>query len=377
MRRLPKARAKILKIIPIGFSEENIENIPQEEIEAIKEVLEEKGYGGKLIEYGELQVLYQTYGKQMGEDTFARVVLEIPNISYYKKVRNNEGKTKILCHNRKVDLIRSLLFKESRWYSKEELEEICSQNRISLDKLIRNIASNGTSLYNEDYMRALSEKGTLWIGKARMSNEFIEENFNLIMKKARIALRSAKRRYGINDNIEDEDMIQNAILYLIENAGDIEKNFIDNPEALDRSMFNKLRKYMIFRYLNTFKIKVRTTSLNRRLTPQKKADKAKEGAELGDRIASDYNLEEDVISRDEQSKKRKQISRKEDNLAVRCIDEMKRQIEEGIGKQEILENMVKKFRLSQEELLKLMQNYLITNGAVTLERGKARWNEER
>ena len=56
---------------------------------------------------------------------------------------------------------------------------------------------------------------------------------------------------------------------------------------------------------------------------------------------------------------------------------MKKQIEEGLEKQAILANIVKQFGLSKEELLKLMQDYLITNGAVTIRRVTARWKEER
>lgn len=375
MRRLPKARANILKEVTIPISEE--------EIDAIKEILEVKGYGGKLITYSELQLLHQTYGSQMREDVFAQIVLEISRIESYRKIRESGRRTtRILFYNKKVKLIQGMLFSESRWYSKEEIEQICEENGISLDKVIRNIASNGTSLYNEDYKRVLNEKGKLWIGKVRMSNEFIENNLKLIMRKAKIALKSAKNRYAINYNSEDDDMMQNAMLWLMENAGDIEKNFCDYPEMLERSIFNKIRKQIVINILSTYKIKAKTTSLNKRLTPKKKADKAKEGDELGDRISSGYNLEEDLIERErakeqQRRKKKKSSSREETDLAAMAINEMKRQIEEGIEKQVILANIVRQFGMSKEELLKLMQNYLITNGTVTIERGRARWNDER
>ena len=127
-------------------------------------------------------------------------------------------------------------------------------------------------------------------------------------------------------------------------------------------------------------MRVKTISLNKRLTPKKKADKAKEGEELGSRISSGYSLEEDVLEREkveEQQRRKKNQLQEETNLAAIAINEMKKQIEEGVEKQAILANIVKQFGLSKEELLKLMQNYLITNGAVTIQRGTARWNEER
>ncbi len=373
MRRLPKAKARILKGLATLISEE--------EIEAIKEVLEEKGYGGRLITYSKLQELHQTYGNQMREDVFAQVVLEISHIEYYRKIKDGrQGTTKILCYNEKMKLIQRMLFSESRWYSKEEIEQICKENGVSLDKVIRNIASNGTSLYNEEYIKELNKKGKLWIGKVRMSNNFIEENLGIIMKKAKMALRSTKRRYAITYNSEDEDRMQDAILWLIENAGDIEKNFRDYPDILERMIFNKIRKHIVIDILYTYRVRVKTISLNKRLTPKKKADEAKEGEELGSRISSGYSLEEDVLEREkveeQQRRKNKQLQ-EETNLAAIAINEMKKQIEEGLEKQAILANIVKQFGLSKEELLKLMQDYLITNGAVTIRRGTARWNEER
>ena len=59
--------------------------------------------------------------------------------------------TQILCRNKKVELIHNMLLNESRRYTQAELETICKKNGISIDKIIRQIISNGTDTYNQFY----------------------------------------------------------------------------------------------------------------------------------------------------------------------------------------------------------------------------------
>ena len=66
-------------------------------------------------------------------------------------------------------------------------------------------------MYNEDYKRVLEEKGRLWIGKVQISEQFLEENMGKIMQIANIALHSVKNRYGIKQNSEDEDLVQDVV----------------------------------------------------------------------------------------------------------------------------------------------------------------------
>lgn len=370
MKRLPKARARILKSFSIPISEE--------EIEAIKEALEEKGYGGRTIGYEEFQKLYQIYGTQMKEDVFAQVVLECPNAYAYQKMKEEKRQTQILCSNKRIELIRGMLFNESRWYTKEEIEKICLDNNVSLDKLIRQVASNGTNQYNENYKRALEQKGKLWIGKTRLSNEFVEKNYRKIMEKAKFALRSVKHRFGITDTIDDDDMIQDAVLWLIESAGEAEKNFKEEPNIMEQRIFNTLRKSILYKIIKKSSIIAKTRSLNERLTPKQKRDKTKEGDELGNRIASDYNTEEEALERIDDRNGTDGIveTENEEELATRCIQDMKTQIEAGLSRQQVLSNTAKKFGLSQAELLEIMQSYLITKGKVKINNGRASWKQD-
>ena len=367
LKKSPKAKAKILKDLSFPIS--------YEEIEVIKETLEAKGYGGMSIGYEEFLKLYQIFGEKVSEEEFASVILEIPYKSYFKKMKEGKNRTKILCNNSKMQLIRSLQFKVSRWYQREEIEKICSDNQVPIDKLIRQIASNGTILYNEYYKKVLEEKGQLWIGKTRLSNEFIENNYPKIMNMAKIALKTVKRRFGINENMEDEDMIQDAIIWLMENAGEAEKNFLEYPNIIEQRIFNTLRKSILIKFMHIINVRIRTISSNQRLVPRKHKDSTKEGDELGTRFAGTYNTEEEAIKRMENKNAKYEIENetKEEELAIRCIQYMKIQIENGLSRQEILDGAIKEFDLSQKELLELMQNYLVTKGKVSIDNGRATW----
>lgn len=84
----------------------------EDEIEAIKQTLKEKGYVGKTIDYIELQNLHQTYGRQMLEREFAQTILEL-TYAYYNTIRNNSKKRAII--------LKSMILPK---ISKEEVNKI-------------------------------------------------------------------------------------------------------------------------------------------------------------------------------------------------------------------------------------------------------------
>lgn len=135
--------------------------------------------------------------------------------------------------------------------------------------------------------------------------------------------------------------------------------------------------------LKTHNIKVKSISYHEKFKT-KNSSKSKNEKELLEVLASDYSLEADVLERvDEEDETTEilnnegeiaEILNNEEKLAARCIQEMKEQIEAGYGRQEVLNNIRKQFELTQEELLEIMQKYLITKGKVKLEKGKVLWN---
>ena len=56
---------------------------------------------------------------------------------------------------------------------------------------------------------------------------------------------------------------------------------------------------------------------------------------------------------------------------------MRTQIEAGLGRNEILEHIERKFKISKVELLKIMQDYLMENGRVRISTdGEVSWEDE-
>lgn len=336
-----RKRATILKSL--------INNVSQDEIEKIKEMIEAKGSAGKLIGYEELQRLHQQYGSQMEEDFFAKRVLEIPSKTY-RTMKQGDCQTHILCHNKKIELIHNMLLKECRWYSKEELEEICKKNKISIDKIIRQVLGNGTNMYNDVYKRVLNEKGRLWIGRSKISEQFLEENMESIVRLANIALCNLKKRYRIMQNSEDEDFIQDAIIWLSQYGGEIEKNFKDYPDILQKKIFNTISKGIRIKMLILCKTPIKTIPFNEKLKLGNDYEH-----HLESQISSFYDCEENPLSES-------CYEVMEEEFAIKCIHEMKQQIDAGESKQNILRGIEEKFGLSKKQLLEIMQYYLDMKG---------------
>jgi len=337
IKRSERKKARILKKL--------IDEVSQEDIESIQSIFEAKGFSGMFIDYSELQKLHKKYCAHMEEDVFAKQILEIPGYTY-SDMKDGRLKTQILCHNKKVKLIHSMLLNESRWYTKEELELICKQNGISIDKIIRQIISNGTDMYNGIYKKVLEEKGKLWIGRTPLSDDFIEQNVNIIIKLARSALYSVKGNFGISSNSEDDDLIQDAIIWLYQNGGEIEKNFIDYPDIMQRKIFNTIRKGISINVLITKETKVKTTLFYEKIKHKMKLE-TRYPHDFEDNIIEMVDIEAKV------------------EIAKKCIQYMKEQIDTGESKQIILRNAQEMFGLSKDQLLEIMQNYLNTKGRIS------------
>ena len=327
----------------------------QEEIEKIKEKLKKAGYAGKLITYEELQELYREYGQGMEEKDFAMKVLEI-GYGNYKSVKNRGTRAIILFRNNTITLINDMMLGESRYYTKSELEEISNKNNVSIEEIINQLLCNNVRTYLEYYMNVIN-KGRIWLVKTKFSEEFIKENIKELKKMAKTELYLVKKRLNIDYNMEDEDLMQEAIIYIMQKRGDIEKNFKDNEKLMKQFIKGSIGKYILFKIMNN--IKMRIVSLN---------GTYKEGIngkpkEFQDVVASSMNTEEEAMK----NLKTNQEKRKETlDIPIEevCIEEMKKQIEKGIDREIILDNVSKKLGITKETMLNLMKNYLVTKGIV-------------
>ena len=339
-------KAKILK--------DSLSKVSKEEIKEIQEKLKQAGDAGKLINYEELKELHQTYGKEMEEKTFAREVLGILD-SNYRRMRYHEGARA---------KIQKYVFNKTR---KKEIQEICQENNITIDEFIEQFLSN-YSKYTQEYKETI-EKGKIWIGKTRLSDDFIKRNYEKMRKLAERSMVEIKGKYWIDYNKDEEDEIEDSILNVIENRGDIERNFEGKQEMLDMMLYTSIRRFIRFRVLEKKDVTAKTLSLNK-----KYGTKQEDGKELQEGTASKENTEEELI----QPIEKKQKSKKEElkDLSKQCIEELKKQTEKGASREEALNNTSEKLGMEKQEMLEAMQTYLITKGSVKILSGKnVSWSE--
>ena len=358
--KLVKGEVKRVKIL-------KSEEVSKDDFEQMKRILKEDGFERKLITYEELQKIHRKYAKQISEKIFAENVLEI-SIENYFSSKNQGTKVRILCNRSQVNLIKEKYLKESRFYTKDEILEICDNNDISLKNFI-NCFLNGYSKYFEEYLEIINE-GKIWIGKCKMTDEFVENNSARMKKVAKYAIRDIKRKFTIDHNSEDEDLIQEALLNIINNRGDIEKNFNKKEEIVNRKLYTGIRKYIWFRVLEKEKIRYITLPLEKTLYRNKQGI----ATPLKELISSSDNTENEALD------KVKQIDTKENkdlyNITEKCIEELKNQIQNGMSREGALENTAQKLNLGKQEMVDAMQNYLIANGKVKMAQQKVEFIDD-
>ena len=340
-------KARVLK--------ERQKEISEQEIEQIQYIIKEQGYDRVSINYDELKEMYKNYGNEMGEIEFAQKVL---GISYdnYRSMKSQGTRARILCLNKKISLLEEVYFGESRYYTKSELESICTENNLSMSNLINQLLCKH-SQYKSEY-EELVRNGKVWIGNTSLSEDFIEKNYTKMQQLAKRASTFIKRKYNINYNKYDEDQIEDAILYVIENRGDIEKNFEGNEEITKKLLYNSLRKYIQIRVLSMINITAKILSFNQKY----KRKDFKEGRELQEVIPSTENIESKVLSTINDEKTDIEVM----DISEKCIQELRYQIEEGRSREEALEITAKKLNLDKQQMIDAMQNYLVTKGKVKI-----------
>ena len=335
-----KLKNKILKEDTIELEEKN---------EKIRKKLKEKGYIGKTISYQELQELHIEFGKDMSEKEFAENILGI-SYSNYKKCKQNKINVIIkdpIVHD-KVKEIKQLYTNAVGYYSKELVEDICREYDISINDFITYIVI-GKHYDISPYKKVLEEKGKVWIGKTRVSKEFMDSNISLIEGIAKKVAKSLYYKYG--RIVKKEDCKQDVIVYMIENMGAIEKNFGEYNEILEDLLYAISKKYCEIQVICELTI----SSKHKSLTKKKESEKNRDKPEF-DIEDKNTNVEKVVIEKQE-------CLKTESN---KCIKLLSNYIEFGYSKTEAIEMTAIEMDIGAEEMLKYMQEYLIKNGKVKI-----------
>ena len=237
-------RARILKSIKKETSEEEKKKIIQEVLSKVRI--------GQSITYLEFQELYQPYINIMSEMEFANIL----GISYdnYKNIKYKGIKTTIndCSSQNKINQIKHLI-RDSRYYTKEELEILCSKCEIELP-IIFNIAKVEDGNIN---IEILNRNGQIWIGDVACTKNFAKEYSEYMIKIAIQVGSILCAKY--NCQTAKDDFVSDSILYIIENGGAIEKNFGADRELVKKVIFTRIFKYLELLCLNKSHNKMTST----------------------------------------------------------------------------------------------------------------------
>lgn len=346
-----RTRGKILKKDD-GISKEKIE-----EIKEIKEKLKEEGYERKLISYEELQALHKRFAIETEEKIFTIEVLGITHANYNKmKNRGTRGGVRDKNLVIKSNYIKGNVLKETRYYTKEEIEEMCEINNITIEEFIEYIVLDfyvrNIEEAKYEYQECILQKDRLWIGKTNLSNEFAEQNIEKIYEIARIVVNTYYKRYGIL-SVYKEDYVQYMIIYILKTCGDIEKNFGDNEKLINRMIYGKMKWYLLRKVIEENKLKKREIGLTKRYSKSEK--------EYEYLTYEEIDVEQEV---------------EDFELGETCIERLKELVEEGYNKKKALEIIAEELGLSKQELIEIMTYYINKREKVIIKRNRKSKNPQ-
>lgn len=336
----------------------NIPEVENEDINIEKVLLKIKKVGiiNSHISYETLQKLYSEYGKGLTESEFAQRILGI-SLSMYSKIKNDTSKrAKVI--DKRIKIISELIsrdsIKESRYYTLEEINKICQDNEIELDKFIQYCVLNNRVFYMkapeyiEKYRNVLNTKGTIYIGRAKVSQQFMNEHIDIFSDMINKIIRKFRH---IKDyfNEDNQDHRQNIMIWAIENLGDIEKNFGDDINFFRQTAYNQISGYY-------WGIKMRSLEVNyKKKGKYYKRDKdncSEVEIEFEDKNVDIQNKVEAILDDAEG------VTNEEYSKAVIYINSLKEQSEKGIDKQTAIEKVLATYGISKLELFRYMNIYL-------------------
>ena len=313
----------------------------KKELEELKKFivsdLIKKGYANKLIDYKEFLRLYELYKEKFSESEFANIL----GISYVNLQRIKKQWTKASINFKYIYYLRlAHLFKENKEYDLEYFEKVSENLDLPILKIIE-ILSRERNL--EELLNVLYERGKIFIGKTKISESFIQKYGEMISD---IIHKYSKSIGGkLHTSFYSEDFAQETIIYLLENKGSIERNF-EEDSALQRIIaYAKVRcKYMHYRVFSQKKV----VSLDESKSEDGKLTRYK-------RIKAKENVQDEVEKREEE------IEISEGDTPITVIQQC---LINGMNREESLEFVMKKFGLSQEELLQVLTEELSKKNSI-------------
>ena len=291
----------------------------------------------------------------MREKDFANDVLGIGENSYNSCKKGSKTEIRDGIAVEKAKEIQELYTKEPGYYSKEFIEQICKEYDIMIEDFITYVVIEG--FYDiKPYLDLLERKQELWIGKAALSQEYINNNIELIREIATTASKKLSKQYSkyINSEIA-KDLEHDIIMYIMRDMklGVIEKNFGDNKEIFGKFVYGKVKKYCKGAIVK----EIRDSGFGYTRIGRTGKDDSEFEIQIAD---NNEDVEETVILN-------------EKNVAIendtdRCIELLKKYIEEGMDRSMAIKKTASEMKIDPSEMLQHMQQYLVTHGKIKMRR---------
>lgn len=346
------------------------QELTPDENEAIDKIATE--FEGRPLQYqsGEpsFKSLYEIYKLKLTEKEFAERLGISPYILETMKV--NPEYSAIAVNMSKVEKAKNALrnITESRFYSLEELTNLCLCNEISIEDFVRYMDSFGrrtTNLYD-----ILQRKGKLFIsaylpqtGKFTIRRSFIQMThyiYDRIYTTLELKIRkSAFKLIGkYKPEIDKKDLIQIGLEFVFAQCGEIEKNFCESGEFANKDDEEEFWKYIIG------KVKVH---MRYAIFREKKAsiNFQKNKRHFSASTCDEYFLDDDIIYFEDEEL----IDWENDDTDIKASklkNIIKKYIESGeYSSSEIINAIQNRFGISSKnmsELLAVLQNSMINSG---------------
>ena len=321
----------------------NITEAEKEELEELKKFivsdLKKNGYTNKKIDYKEFLRLYGSYRDKLKESEFANVL----GISYgnWKSMKNN-GTRAIINFEYNYYIRLEHLFKENKEYDLTYFDKVSKNLGLSVSKIVE-ILTREQQINLEELLYTLHKRGKIFIGITRISDSFIQKYGEIISDIIHKYSKSIGRK--LHTSFYSEDFAQEAIMYVIENKGSIERNF-EEDSALQR----------IIAYA-----KVRCKYMHYRVFSQKKVISLDESISEDGKITRYTRVKAKEKVQDEVEKIEEEIEISEGDTPITVIQQC---LINGMNREESLEFVMKKFGLSQEELLQVLTEELSKRNSI-------------
>ena len=301
--------------------------------------LKKNGYTNKKIDYKEFLRLYGSYRDKLKESEFANVL----GISYgnWKSMKNN-GTRAIINFEYNYYIRLEHLFKENKEYDLTYFDKVSKNLGLSVSKIVE-ILTREQQINLEELLYTLHKRGKIFIGITRISDSFIQKYGEIISDIIHKYSKSIGRK--LHTSFYSEDFAQEAIMYVIENKGSIERNF-EEDSALQR----------IIAYA-----KVRCKYMHYRVFSQKKVISLDESISEDGKITRYTRVKAKEKVQDEVEKIEEEIEISEGDTPITVIQQC---LINGMNREESLEFVMKKFGLSQEELLQVLTEELSKRNSI-------------